>query len=87
VPERLVSCGGHELQFSGKIQNTVWKFIQDESGQSTTEYILILSVCVIGASQLAKRLLSVLDKGILRLGSQLEEDLKTGRAPLHVWKN
>lgn len=52
-----------------------------------TEYILILAVSVVGASQLAKQILKAFDKGIVRLGAELERDLKTGRAPLNVWEN
>jgi hypothetical protein len=61
--------------------------VRDERGQGTVEYILIISACVLGATQMARVFLRVLDEGILRLGAQLEKDLKTGRAPLYVWKN
>lgn len=67
--------------------NFVRRLRNDESGQAVTEYILILSAAVIGAAALARTLLGVLDQGILRLGGQLEKDLKTGRAPLNVWRN
>lgn len=63
------------------------QLFRDESGQGTVEYIVILSASVFGASQLARKLLGALDTGILRLGGQLEQDLKTGRLPLNVWKN
>ncbi len=59
----------------------------DERGQSITEYMLLLSAVVVGAGALARAIMSALDKGILTLGGQLEKDLKTGRAPLSVWKN
>lgn len=62
-------------------------FLRDEEGQALTEYILILSAAVVGCVTLAKTILGTLDKGILRLGAQLEKDLQTGRAPLSVWKN
>ncbi len=29
----------------------------------------------------------ILDRGILRLGGQLEKDLKTGRASIDLWEN
>jgi hypothetical protein len=61
-------------------------FLTDQSGQATTEYIILLSVCVVVAGQLARTILAALDRGILRLGGQLEKDLKTGRAPLGIWK-
>lgn len=63
------------------------RLASDQQGQAITEYILILSACVLGAAALARGILGVLDKGILRLGAQLEKDLKTGRAPVNVWKN
>lgn len=63
------------------------EFWKDERGQGTVEYILILSAVVLGAVQLARGFLTILDQGILRLGGQLEKDLKTGRAPLSVWQN
>lgn len=63
------------------------QFLRDEEGQALTEYLLILSVSIVGAGALARGILAALDKGILRFGGQLEKDLKTGRAPLNVWKN
>ena len=63
------------------------ELLLDEKGQGTVEYILILSVSVLGSAQIGKTILGLLDKGILRLGGQLEQDLKTGRAPLNVWEN
>jgi Flp pilus assembly pilin Flp len=56
----------------------------DESGQATTEYVLILSFVLFGAISL---ILSTVDQGILTLGAQLERDLKTGRANLDSWTN
>ncbi|MBC7691383.1 MAG: hypothetical protein H7222_06400 [Methylotenera sp.] len=63
------------------------RFFQEEEGQAITEYILILSVCLATAIAMGRGIMKVLDKGILKLGAQLELDLKTGRAPLRVWKN
>jgi len=60
---------------------------QDEAGQGTVEYVFILSVVVVGTSALARALLTALDTGILTLGGQLEQDLKTGRVSVGVWKN
>ena len=59
----------------------------DDSGQATTEYVLILSVVLFGAISLAQVVLSTIDQGILTLGAQLEKDLKTGRATLASWTN
>jgi hypothetical protein len=62
-------------------------FMADESGQGTTEYIIILSASVTGAVALARKMLSAVDAGVLRLGGQLDQDLKTGRAPSGIWAN
>jgi hypothetical protein len=63
------------------------KLWNDEEGQATLEYILILSVTVVGASALARAILKTLDDGILRFGGQLEKDLHTGKAPVNAWSN
>lgn len=69
---------GHELK----------KFLlEEDSGQATVEYILLLSFCLVTAVAMAKGIISALDQGVLKLGSQLEKDLKSGRAPLGVWSN
>lgn len=69
------------------LKNFIQNLLQDQSGQGLTEYVLLLSFCVIGASTLARGILKVIDQGILKLGGQLEKDLKTGRAPLSAWRN
>lgn len=61
--------------------------LREEEGQGTVEYIVILSASVIGAAQLGRQIIKAMDTGILRLGGQLEQDLKTGRLPLSVWQN
>jgi len=71
----------------GGFRGFIRAFLKDDRGQATTEYILILSASVFVAVGLAKVILGTLDSGILRLGAQLEQDLKTGRAPLLVWQN
>ena len=62
-------------------------FLHEEDGQGVIEYILLLSVTVVGAGMLARGILNALDNGVLKLGGQLEKDLKTGRAPLSVYQN
>ncbi len=62
-------------------------FREEDSGQATVEYILLLSFCVVLAVALTRGILGALDRGVLRLGGQLEKDLKSGRAPLGVWSN
>jgi hypothetical protein len=59
----------------------------DEGGQGTVEYILLLSITVIGAVTFSRAILNTLDKAVLRVGGQMEKDLKSGRAPLNVWEN
>lgn len=69
------------------VQNLVLRLLREDSGQATTEYILILSAAVTAAVALSRALLTGLNKGILVMGAQLERDLKTGRAPPNVWRN
>jgi Flp pilus assembly pilin Flp len=63
------------------------RLFHDEEGQATVEYILILSVVVVGASAIARAILTTLDQGILNFGGQLEKDLHTGKATLNAWSN
>ena len=63
------------------------RFAREESGQAITEYVILLAFAVGTAIAFARGILGVIDKGILKLGGQLEKDLKTGRSPLSVWKN
>jgi len=73
--------------FPFKFKPSFRRLILAEEAQGTVEYILILSVVVVGASQLMKLIIQSIDRGVLRLGGDLEKDLKTGRAPVSVWKN
>jgi hypothetical protein len=68
-------------------QQSIKIFLADDSGQAMTEYVLIMGVIVLGAGLMSRGLMDVFDRGIRRLGGQLEKDLKSGRAPLIVWKN
>lgn len=45
-----------------KSLETIQKFLKDESGQTTTEYILILAVIVTIFMQFRKRLLIIIQK-------------------------
>lgn len=69
------------------IRNFLVKFYRDEDGQAVIEYVLVLSATLVAAGLLARGILSALDSGVLKLGGQLEKDLKTGRAPLSVYQN
>ncbi len=69
------------------VKNFLVRFFRDEGGQAVIEYVLVLSATLVGAGMLARGILSALDSGVLKLGGQLEKDLKTGRAPLSVYQN
>lgn len=74
-------------KFPRKLGRICRAFLREDDGQAVIEYILILSVTVIGAGMLARGILKALDNGVLKLGGQLEKDLKTGKAPLTVYQN
>jgi len=59
----------------------------DEKGQTTVEYILILTVTIVAVMALVRMIMRLTDRGVLKLGSQLEKDLKTGRLPVNVWRD
>ena len=69
------------------IVRAAFSLLRDEEGQATTEYILLLSGTIVAAGAMSRVLIGVLDQGITHLGSQLEKNLKTGRAPASVWFN
>jgi len=59
----------------------------DERGQTTVEYILILTVTIVAVMAVVRIIMRLTDRGMLKLGSQLEKDLKTGRIPVNVWRD
>lgn len=61
--------------------------LEDERGQGTVEYVLILAFAVLGAAALGRTILGSLDTGVQSLGGQLEKDLKTGRMPVGYWSD
>jgi hypothetical protein len=63
------------------------RLAREDEGQATLEYILILAAAVVGAGLMSRQILNAIDDGIVRLGAQLEKDLKTGRVVLDIWKN
>ena len=67
--------------------NFIKIFLQEEDGQAIVEYVLLLSVVIVGAATIARAIMSALDRGVLRLGGQLEKDLKTGKEKLSAWQN
>ena len=72
---------------AGPVKNFLVRFFRDEDGQAVIEYVLVLSATLVAAGMLARGILVALDNGVLKLGGQLEKDLKTGRAPLTVYQN
>jgi hypothetical protein len=62
-------------------------FIDDDSGQGTVEYLLLLSASIVAAGGLMRALSSGLDHAVASLGGVLEQDLKTGRASVSIWQN
>jgi len=57
----------------GLMKNLIKKFYQDESGQSTTEYILILAVVVMIAMKFKAKFGSTMDKAVDNLDGQLNK--------------
>jgi Flp pilus assembly pilin Flp len=57
---------------------TIKKFLQDESGQTTTEYILILAVIVTIFMQFRKRLLTIITKLFKGLDSATDQAMEFG---------
>jgi Flp pilus assembly pilin Flp len=55
---------------------TINQFLSDESGQTTTEYILILAVIVTIFMQFRKKLLAIINKLFGQLDSATNEAVK-----------
>ncbi len=55
----------------------LWKLVWDESGQSTTEYILILSAVVMIAMKFRQKIGGHLDKMVDKIGSDIQDNLNT----------
>jgi hypothetical protein len=63
------------------------KLFEDEGGQGTVEYILLLSASSVMAIGIGRALIGAFDGGILYIGGWLEKDLKSGRESLELWRN
>lgn len=59
-------------RFKGLIQ----RFVKEESGQSTTEYILILAVVVMIAMKFRSKFSNTMDGAVNNLDSKLNEAFK-----------
>jgi Flp pilus assembly pilin Flp len=70
-----------------RIRTALARFLSDERGQGTLEYVLLLTFCLISGGALFRKLIEMMDGGFQVFGAQLERDLKSGRHPLSVWKN
>ena len=66
----LRTSGGDELM---KNLETLQKFLKDDSGQTTTEYILILAVIVTIFMQFRKKLLTIINKLFTSLDSATDQ--------------
>jgi len=60
-----------------KLMKQLGNFIRDERGQSTTEYILILSVVVMIAMKFKGMILERLTGMIEKIGGQMDEAAKS----------
>jgi Flp pilus assembly pilin Flp len=63
------------------------KLMQEDSGQATVEYILLLAGVVAATTLMFKGIAGALDNGANSLGTQLENNLHTGRLPASIWAN
>jgi hypothetical protein len=79
--------GNHRESLFDTLKMASARLLAEEEGQAILEYMLILMATVVGAGLISQKILQTVDSGILSLGGQLEKDLKTGRAPLDIWKN
>ncbi len=94
-PSRLGDAEHSSKDFAGTAKESFAKsghscFLRlqsDDSGQAITEYILLLSFVMAGVAAIMRALLPALNTVTMTIGGELEKDLKTGRAPLDVWKN
>ena len=63
------------------LKNLIKGFVADERGQSTTEYILILSVVVMVALKFKKEFEPLLTRLVGRLGTDIDDGIKEGSTP------
>ena len=75
------------MVFFSELRSAIHRFVADEDGQGTLEYVLLLSFCIVTGSAIFRKLIELMDSGFQVFAAQLERDLKSGRSPLSVWKN
>lgn len=54
-----------------------WEFLSEESGQTATEYMLVISVVVIGVSSAAYSFVPLMQSGVNDLGQDVSRILRT----------
>jgi Flp pilus assembly pilin Flp len=64
-----------------KLKKELMKFWNDEEGQSTTEYILILSVVVMVALKFKSTFGNLLEGQVQKLGGKIQGAIEDGGSP------
>jgi len=59
--------------------NPLTTFIQEEEGQSTVEYMLLISVIVIAIVAAAYTFVPLFQEGVKKLGEDIKKALSTGQ--------
>lgn len=57
----------------------------NQSGQAVTEYILLLSILLVGVGALVSKIRDGSDIMAAKSGAKLEKMLRTGSAPPSIW--
>jgi Flp pilus assembly pilin Flp len=61
--------------FTKELMKQLWRLCKDERGQSTTEYILILSVVVMIAIKFKTAFGSKIDSIVTKLGGDIDQNI------------
>ena len=56
-----------------------------KSGQAIIEYIILLSIVVVGLALFLSKYTGLFDNMTVRMGGAMESQLRTGKAPASVW--
>ena len=59
---------------------------KNQSGQAMVEYILLLTIVVVGAGFFMQTLSKAIDQMTAAQGGKLERQIRTGSAPASLWK-
>lgn len=59
---------------------------KNQSGQAMVEYILLLTIVVVGAGLFLQSLSKAIDQMTAAQGGKLERQIRTGSAPASLWK-